>query len=64
MVEGDYKRIVPNPKTVKKENKKGRGLGPELYQIVRDPFEESNLEAKEPDIGKRMDVVLNRWWNP
>lgn len=64
MVDGDYKRIVPNTKTVTKENKKGRGIRPELYQITKDPFEENNLEDANPEVTRRMDAILAGWWNP
>lgn len=64
MIDGDHKRILPNPKTVAKANKPGRGLGPELYKITSDPFEETNLNAMEMDRANRMDAVLAGWWTP
>ncbi|MFM7110560.1 MAG: sulfatase-like hydrolase/transferase [Planctomycetota bacterium] len=64
MVDGDYKRILPNDKIVTKANKPGRGLGPELYKITIDPFEETNLSAMEINRASRMDAVLADWWTP
>ncbi|MFM7538243.1 MAG: hypothetical protein ACKO9Z_01135, partial [Planctomycetota bacterium] len=64
MVDGDYKRILPNDKIVTKANKPGRGLGPELYKITSDPFEETNLSAMEINRASRMDAVLADWWTP
>jgi len=64
VVEGKFKRIVSNPATVKRENKPGRGLGPELYQLDIDAFEESNLNKSHMTVAARLDGILDRWWKP
>lgn len=64
MVDGDHKRILPNPKTVMKENKKGRGTGPELYDLNSDPEEIFNLETKLASLARKMDESIAGWWSP
>ena len=38
------------------------GEKPELYQIVEDPHEVSDLSAHRPEIVKRLKDVLDNWW--
>lgn len=64
MVDGDFKRIIPNMKTVSKENKKGRGITPELYNLSSDPFEESNINGQAPEVSRSMDAAMAAWWSP
>jgi uncharacterized sulfatase len=64
VVDGNFKRIVSNPVTVNRENKAGRGLGPELYQLDVDAFEESNLNKSHMNVAARLDGILDRWWKP
>jgi uncharacterized sulfatase len=50
--EGDWKLIVfEEPKAP-----------PELYNVARDPHEEKNLTAKEPDKVKHLVQALDGWW--
>jgi hypothetical protein len=35
---------------------------PELYDILRDPFEKENLAAKRPVEVKRLRARIAKWW--
>jgi uncharacterized sulfatase len=64
VIDGNFKRIVSNPVTVQRGNKPGRGQGPELYRLDKDPFEEQNLNDSQKEVLTRLDGILDRWWKP
>ena len=35
---------------------------PELYNVLDDPFEQTNLAAERPDLVQEMTEKLQRWW--
>ena len=50
--ENDWKLILPQP-----------GVGkPELYNVVRDPAEKTNLTADHPDKVQHLTRLLDSWW--
>jgi arylsulfatase A-like enzyme len=49
---GDWKLIVTEAKKDK----------PELYNLKKDPFEEHNLAAREPETVARLRKRLDEWW--
>ncbi len=57
MIEGKYKAIVPDPVN---EPDGAR----ELYNLEQDPLERNNLAEAEPDALKKMQTMLDDWWNP
>lgn len=63
-VSGEWKLILPNAANVTKENKPGRGLGPELYHLTADPAEEKNLAADQPEKVQELTAQLDAWWKP
>lgn len=55
LIEGDWKLIVPAP-----QNEPGASV--ELYDLARDPLEETNLAAAQPAAVKRLQGLLDRRW--
>lgn len=55
MVAGDWKLIVPAP-----QNEPTAPV--ELYNLTRDPLEETNLATAQPAEVKRLQRQLDRWW--
>lgn len=52
VIQDNWKLIVPvDP-----------GEKPELYQILEDPHEMTDLAAQRPEIVKRLENVLDNWW--
>ncbi|MBL9129431.1 MAG: sulfatase-like hydrolase/transferase, partial [Verrucomicrobiales bacterium] len=56
-VEGRWKLIAPAP-----WNEPDAKV--ELYDVVRDPFEETDLAAREPRRVRRMLRAVDAWWMP
>ena len=52
MVTGDWKLILPAE----------AGASPELYQITKDPWEQSDLAGAQPDRVASMRKAINAWW--
>ncbi len=57
-----WKLILPHNGNVTQENKPGRGIGPELYHVGKDPLESDNLYLKEQERVKVLEAGLNAWW--
>jgi arylsulfatase A-like enzyme len=55
IVDDRWKLIVP-------ANRNDANGGPELYDLMEDPFENRNLAAKDPDRVKQMCEILDAWW--
>lgn len=63
-VAGDWKLILPNPANVKKPNKPGREIAPELYRITIDPTEETDLSKANPEQVEKLKKLIDAWWTP
>lgn len=63
-VAGDWKLILPNPVNVKKANKPGREIAPELYRIKIDPTEETDLAPMHPEQVEKLKKLIDAWWTP
>lgn len=63
-VAGDWKLILPNPVNVKKANKPGREIAPELYRITTDTTEETDLATTHPEQVERLKKLIDAWWTP
>lgn len=37
---------------------------PELYDVLADPHETSNLAARQPDLVRKLTELLDAWWTP
>ena len=57
--DGRWKLIVPHVPA----DKDGPGAA-ELYDLVADPHEKTDLAAREPERVKALRAVLDRWWDP
>jgi uncharacterized sulfatase len=55
LVHGNWKLIVPNKARVPD------GVV-ELYDLLRDPHEETNLAAKQPEVVAELRKKLDQWW--
>ena len=51
---GDWKFYVPG-------TKKSKGSVVELYDLVKDPAETTNLASRHPDLVRELTVVVERW---
>jgi uncharacterized sulfatase len=71
VIKGDWKLILHNPANFpppkyagkpngKKNNPEGK---PELYMLMDDPHELSNLADKHPDKVASLTGILNAWWD-
>ncbi|PQO44624.1 sulfatase [Blastopirellula marina] len=56
VIEGPWKLIVPYAPNEPNEKI-------ELFNVVDDPTEESNLAGKEPEVVKRLQAKLDAWWS-
>jgi uncharacterized sulfatase len=54
-IEGRWKLIVPDPVNAPDS-------GVELYDVIADPHENTNVAASEPDRVARMRARINAWW--
>ena len=61
-IENGWKLILPEPKNVKQPNKPSVNIGPELYQLEKDPFEQDNVAAHEPKRVQSLTKRINNWW--
>jgi arylsulfatase A-like enzyme len=57
MIRGDWKLIVP-------ANTGDKAAPDELYQITKDPLENTNLLGKEQERVVEMKAALDAWWKP
>lgn len=58
-----WKLIVPNPDTVKEPLLAGHQVAPELYEIARDPDEQRELAAAQPERVAALRKILDAWWD-
>jgi len=56
-VSGQWKLCVPNPAT-------GPKAEAELYDILGDPHEKSNLAAQRGDVVRRLRALIDQWYDP
>ncbi len=56
-VSGDWKLIAPDAKNEPNERI-------ELYNLVQDPRENSNLATAQPEVAAKLLRNLNAWWDP
>jgi arylsulfatase A-like enzyme len=59
-----WKYIAPHPTNVKAENKPGRGMGPELYQVNPDALETKNLLSEQAGKAAELKGKVDAWWSP
>ena len=57
VINGDKKLILPHPARLPGEK-------PELYDLISDPNERSNLAAKEVETVTHLTRELDDWWTP
>jgi uncharacterized sulfatase len=57
VIEGDWKLIVPAPRTVPTGKV-------ELFNVARDPLEAEELASKHPDKVANLTKLLDTWWRP
>jgi uncharacterized sulfatase len=57
VIAGNWKLIAP-------DSKNEPGAGPELYDLSKDPHEESNLAANDPARVAGLSRQLDGWWSP
>ncbi|MBP7948355.1 MAG: sulfatase-like hydrolase/transferase [Verrucomicrobiales bacterium] len=63
-VAGDWKLILPNAANIAAPNKPGRSIGPELYDLARDPLEDKNLADEKPEKVRELTGRIDAWWKP
>jgi uncharacterized sulfatase len=57
IIDGWFKLIVPDARN--------RPAGPpELYDLQQDPWEKSDLAARQPDRVRQLQKKLDAWWTP
>lgn len=56
-IQGRYKLIVPHEKNA-------GGEKVELFDVIADPYEQTSLAARKPDIVKDLTAKLDAWWAP
>jgi len=56
-IAGRWKLIVPDAKNEPNEQVA-------LFDLAKDPTEETNLRSEHPDVGARLLDQLDAWWNP
>jgi uncharacterized sulfatase len=56
-IEGPWKLIIPD--AINEPNEQA-----ELYDLVKDPHENTNLASQHADVVARLSARLNSWWNP
>jgi len=54
VIEGNWKLIVSQNKEV----------GPELYDLAKDPWETRNLAEEKPELVEKLTSKLDSWWKP
>jgi len=54
-IEGNWKVIVPNKANMPDDKV-------ELYDLSKDPHEEQNLAAEQPDRVEKMKQMIDQWW--
>lgn len=55
VIEGDWKLILPGKQAEEK-------VGPELFDLIRDPHEKHNLASRHPGRVAAMNKRIERWW--
>lgn len=55
VIEGDWKLISPDSERLPKESL-------QLYDLRKDPAENHNLAAENPDVVQRLQQTLDAWW--
>lgn len=58
-----WKLIVPNAETVKAPLLAGHAIAPELYEIAKDPDEQHDLAAAQPERVGALTKLLDGWWD-
>ncbi|SHO60989.1 sulfatase family protein [Algoriphagus zhangzhouensis] len=53
IISGDWKLILAEPE---------QGESVQLYQIIKDPFEKTNVAKQNPDVVKKLTQELEDWW--
>ncbi len=56
IIRGDYKLIDPSSRLPREQA--------ELYNVTRDPGEDHDLAAEQPELAKRLQAELDAWWHP
>lgn len=56
VIQNDMKLIVPAPQN------EAKGLA-ELYEIAKDPFEQSDLRLAQPRVVEELQQALDQWWD-
>ncbi|MBI5393998.1 MAG: sulfatase-like hydrolase/transferase [Verrucomicrobia bacterium] len=62
IADGRWKLIIPNPANVTGPKKPGRAAEVELYDLIADPREETNLAAAQPDRVGQLTKRIDGWW--
>lgn len=57
IIDGPFKLITPDPRNLP-------DAMPELYDVVRDPWEKTDLAAQQPDRVRQLGKQLDAWWTP
>lgn len=57
IIDGWHKLIAPDPRN-------RPGASPELYNLQQDPWEKTDLAAKDPARVRQLKQKLDAWWNP